>query len=368
MHAASAGEAYLAQQILKTINYPEKLKVLVTSNTSQGKEILKNSLETSTHEITVSYAPFDRPSLCRKAVAIADPKLLVLIESEIWPGLMAEIKREGKKIIIINGRMTRKSYYLYNKTRYVWRNLKPDTILAISEDDKNRFSALFGLEKTYYVNNIKFDRMDKCRVSGPKKSSNLFIVLASIRKEEEDQVLFLIKKLLERIPNLQIGLFPRHMHRITAWKKLLTRNRFKWELKSRTQLDDSGSKIILWDVFGELEKVYRKADAAFVGGSLVPLGGQNFIEAFMNGVVPVTGPYIDNFLWAGNEVFSEGLVKIGKTKEEALELLIENLHERMDGSDIKRKVDKYINTKQGGSIETCHYIVELMKKHHEIDA
>ncbi len=360
IHAASAGEAYLARQILKTLVSTERLKILVTTNTSQGKEILTAPFEKCRHECTVTYLPFDKPSLIRKAISVADPKLLVLIESEIWPGLLAEMKRAGKKILIINGRMTLKSFSGYRKLPGIWPQLKPDTILAISEDDRKRFATVFDHNRTFHVSNLKFDRMEKCRLECREKTSEKFLVLASIRREEENAVLYLITSLLDKIPNLKIGLFPRHMYRLTAWEDLLTENKIGWIRKSRLSAQSVPHNVILWDLFGELVLSYRKADAAFVGGSLAPVGGQNFIEAFMNGVIPVTGPHITNFLWAGQEVFDEGLVKMGNNKEEVVHLLLETLKQPLKNDIIQEKADGYIAAKQGGSMETCRFINDML--------
>jgi len=359
MHAASVGEAYLARQLIQCLGNERQLNILITTNTLQGRGILEEDFGDLDHRITVTYMVFDNPSLIKRAVKIADPELLVLIELEIWPALMAEMKRRDKKIIIINGRMTEKSFNGYKKVRGLWRTLKPDTILAISEKDKDRFVALFDLDTTYHVANMKFDRMKKCQIVTEKKSERRLLVMASIRKEEEEHVLYLIEQLLERFPELAIGLFPRHMHRVKRWTEMLSEKNISWRLKS-TSPGDARCSVVIWDVFGELINAYRRADAAFVGGSLAPLGGQNFIEAFMNGVVPVTGPSISNFLWTGEEVFKNDLVKKGDNREEVLQLLANSLENPVDKALIQQKADNYIGLKQGGSSKTCQYIVALL--------
>jgi 3-deoxy-D-manno-octulosonic-acid transferase len=361
IHAASAGEAFMTRQILSEISKSKNLKVLVTTNTSQGKKILKRRLDMGGGQLTVAYIPFDRPSLVRKALKIADPAVLVLVELEIWPGLMAECIRLGKKIIIVNGRMTQRSYDRYLKVHTLWKNVKPDQILAISEDDKKRLATLFDQHNAEYIPNIKFDNFDKYTVEETEKNSSRFLVLASVRQKEEKKVLWLIEQLLEEIPDLTIGLFPRHMHRLETWGKLLSKRNIGWVYKSRLQGDEDNLNVLLWDVFGELTKAYGRADATFVGGSLVPLGGQNFIEAFMNGVIPTTGPYVTNFLWAGDEVYQKGLVKKGRDEKEVLQLLLETLRSPMDKSLLEEKANHYIVAKQGGTVATCKYIEELLE-------
>ncbi len=361
IHAASVGEAYLARQLVKCLSCERPLDILITTNTLQGRDILKKKIDKLEHRISVTYMVFDSPVLIKKAMEIADPELLVLIELEIWPALMAQMKRCGKKIIIVNGRMTEKSFSGYKKVRGLWRALKPDTILAISEEDKIRFTALFGLDETYHVTNMKFDRMKQCQIVTGKQSERRLVVLASIRQEEELQVFYLIEQLLKKFPELEIGLFPRHMHRVERWTEMLSEKNISWVLKS-TSPKEVCCSVVIWDVFGELINGYRRADAAFVGGSLAPLGGQNFIEAFMNGVVPVTGPSNFNFLWAGEEIIRDDLVRKGNNREEVLQLLVDSLKNPVDKALVQQRADNYIGLKQGGSSKTCKYIVALLSE------
>lgn len=359
MHAASVGEAYIALQILKSFEEDQKLDILVTCNTSQGKEILEKNIPDQPHTVTIAYMVFDNPALVTKAIETADPKLLVLIELEIWPALMAEMKRQKKQIIIVNGRMTEKSFKGYSKVAFLWRMLKPDVILATSEGNKARLQTLFQQKDTYLVENIKFDQIEKCSIVERTVTRNKSLILASIRKEEESEVLYIILKLLEIFPNLHIDLFPRHLHRVPDWEKFLSEQEISYSIKS-TSRNNGHRSVLIWDVFGEMINVYQRSDAAFVGGSLAPLGGQNFIEAFMNGVIPVTGPSVSNFLWTGPEVFRDGLVKKGNSREEVLQLLVSILKSPPDKNIIQQKANRYIQLKQGGSRKTCQHIVDLL--------
>lgn len=359
MHAASVGEAYIALQILKSFEEDQKLDILVTCNTSQGKEILEKNIPDQPHTVTIAYMVFDNPALVTKAIETADPKLLVLIELEIWPALMAEMKRQKKQIIIVNGRMTEKSFKGYSKVAFLWRMLKPDVILATSEGNKARLQTLFQQKDTYLVENIKFDQIEKCSIVERTVTRNKSLILASIRKEEESEVLHIILKLLEIFPNLHIDLFPRHLHRVPDWEKLLSEQEISYSIKS-TSRNNGHRSVLIWDVFGEMINAYQRSDAAFVGGSLAPLGGQNFIEAFMNGVIPVTGPSVSNFLWTGPEVFRDGLVKKGNSREEVLQLLVSILKSPPDKNIIQQKANRYIQLKQGGSRKTCQHIVDLL--------
>lgn len=360
MHAASVGEAYIARELLGNFSHHKRLKLLITTNTSQGRAILEQTPDFHGHMVSLCYMPFDHPSLIKKAVTIANPALLVLIELEIWPALMAEIKRQHGKIIIVNGRMTKKSFKGYKKIPSLWKMLTPQKILAISESDKFRLQTLFGQEDSHVVSNIKFDRIRECRLS---KSSNTTkkLVLASIRRQEEPEVLYLITKLLQIFPTLQIELFPRHLQRASHWQKHLKESKIPFVLYTESATSPSVA-VRIWDVFGELINTYQSADAAFIGGSLAPLGGQNFIEAFMNGTIAVSGPSVTDFLWAGDEVYSLGLVRKGKDTKEVLALLIDLLKNPIAKECIKEKANRYIHSKQGGSRKSCLHIEEMLEK------
>jgi 3-deoxy-D-manno-octulosonic-acid transferase len=360
MHAASVGEAFIARELLANFSDHRKMAILITTNTSQGRAILEQSPDFHGHQVTLCYMPFDHPALVKKAVAIANPSLLVLIELEIWPALMAEMKQQQKQIIIVNGRMTTKSYKGYMKFPSLWKMLKPQRILAISQGNKSRLQSLFQQENSHFVSNIKFDRIAECTLS---KSSGRgkTLILASIRRQEEVEVMHLITKLLALSPELTIELFPRHLQRVPHWQKLLTDNGIPSILHTESS-DDSLPSVRVWDVFGELINRYRGADAAFIGGSLAPLGGQNFVECFMNGTIAVTGPFISDFLWAGDEVFRLGLVRKGRNTAEVFSLLVDLLENPIPKEVVRDKANRYIHSKQGGSRRSCLHIEEMLDK------
>ena len=152
IQSASAGEAYLVLEILKNLNLSKPINILATANTRQGIEILEKALlELKQHNHTIclntAFFPFDKPALMAKAVQMVKPKVMALIETELWPANLSALKAYGAKILILNGRMNEKSLKGYLFWPSLWKTLAPDKILAISENNKKRFTALFG-EKT----------------------------------------------------------------------------------------------------------------------------------------------------------------------------------------------------------------------------
>ena len=295
LQAASAGEAYLACSIVKRLKPVKPLKILVTTNTRQGldiinKEIARIATDPTGIRLSASFFPFDRPAIMDAAADKIHPKVMVLLETEIWPGLLAALKKNNSKIIIINGRLTPKSLGRYMKCRGFLQHLGPDKILAISKEDAGRFGTLFGQDKVGVMHNIKFDQLlpeTKANENHLRKLIPVtapFLVYGSIREPEEPLIENIISDVYRHLPETVTGLFPRHMHRIDHWKSALNRSGLKWRLRS--SLDeiaaDKGT-VILWDKFGELNQAYALANAVFVGGSLVPLGGQNFLEPLICG-------------------------------------------------------------------------------------
>ncbi len=372
IQAASAGEAYLAQSILKMIEPPRPVHILVTSNTRQGLDIIRAAIldipEKKNITISAACFPFDSPRIMRKAVNQVSPDIMVLLESELWPGLLSALKESGSKILTINGRMTPKSLKHYKIWSSFWNSLAPDRILAISHEDAHRFGILFGKQRVRVVPNIKFDGINTENARGKVLESIKrflpsevpFLVLASIRKEEEALILKMIKTILEKQPKTVIGLFPRHMHRLCHLEKKLAASSLCWKLRSETNHPPAPGTVLLWDKFGELAASYQLAKAAFVGGSLVDAGGQNFLEPLMCGIIPVTGPYWDNFYWVGRQIMDAGLVRMAGDWKQSANILIQMLQEPESRENVRKKALDYIGKRQGGTQEACKLICQYI--------
>ena len=164
-----------------------------------------------------------------------------------------------------------------------------------------------------------------------------------------------------------MGLFPRHLHRVDFWKKALADKKYKWVLKSELpnpcinktlkglETISSGT-VILWDVFGELKSAYSIATVAFVGGSLKPLGGHNFIEPLSSGAATVTGQFIDDFAWVGETIFTDNIVNKAIDKEGVINFMVSTLKNPPDRKDIIKQGLDYVRKKQGGTAIACHTI------------
>ncbi|MBU1641565.1 MAG: 3-deoxy-D-manno-octulosonic acid transferase [Proteobacteria bacterium] len=374
IQAASVGEAYLAGELVKGFQFSEQTTILLTTNTSQGFDILEKIARInggSGAKIMVAYCPFDKPSLMTRALTTIAPRVMILLESELWPGLMAGCKNQGVKLLVVNGRMTQRSLHRYLRWPSIWRDLRPSAIMAMSEADSARFAALFGDDIVSTMSNIKFDRIqtpEKVRSNDDNplleiiNPANKFVVLGSVRQEEEEEIAHLLLDLTQKNSHLVIGLFPRHMHRLSHWQKALDDLKLLWRLRSHCTARVEPGTIILWDTMGELESAYDLAGSAFIGGSLAPVGGQNFLEPLSCGIRPVIGPHWTNFAWIGREIIDTGLVFEARDRQDVAHYLLQQVESEPDRQQTKEALAKFVRCRQGGTSLACQKIQTMLEQ------
>lgn len=430
IQAASGGEAWLAHSLVSAITearaaYPAlaslPLEILCTTWTRQGLDVL-NKLPAprigAPASVFVRLFPLDRPDVMQKAVAAVRPDVVILLETELWPGLLAAAAERGIPVLALNARMTEKSLKAYGLMRFFWRECAPERILAISPADADRFARVFGRpERVRVMPNIKFDRVASgseeakgeetaaFRATAGISVNTLLVVLASVREEEEDLLLPVARALhglsLDGNP-AAVAIAPRHMHRAGAWQDKLQSVGLPCRLRSASSgaetggtatPQEAGPPVYVWDTFGELSSLYAIADAVYVGGSLVPLGGQNFLEPLAQGVIPFVGPHIDNFFWIGRELFDEGLAvmlpdpaELRAALENALRLRLEILsghgdsrdpagHDGQDAAEcdwraaresaaagVRRRFATWLAPRLGGGRQAAEAVIEVLAK------
>ncbi len=372
LQAASAGEAYLAREIIDTLNPSAAIRVLVTTNTRQGLDILSQEspnrhVSSSNMSVAARYFPCDHPALMISAVASVCPRLVGLLETELWPGLLAACRATETPAMMINGRINLSSLRRYRVWPDLWQTIAPSHILAISSSDAHRFSCLFPKTSISVMNNIKFDQwaqevgnINADRLKRYFSADPLLAVFGSIRQEEETAVQQMVTRIRCRIPEAVIALFPRHMGRMDNWRNYLTHQPFPWCARSRLDGIVPPGHIILWDKFGELRDAYQLATTAFVGGSLAPLGGQNFFEPLGYGVAPVIGPSWYNFSWVGERIFKDKLVYRAGGWKSASDYMINAMKNPIPRSNIFQRVKRFAQSHTGGTRQACRVIESVL--------
>ncbi len=290
IHGASLGESKIT--VLLSKKMPKNAKILTTSMTLTGYEMLKKELKED--RFTVRFIPLDVDVILKRLFSTTkDLKTLILVESEIWPNLINYAKAYGKNIVIVNGRMTEKAYINYKRLSLFKETFKLiDLVLARTEEDKNRFKNL-GVKEVFVTGNIKFDmnhniaRIDKGKLGVPDKSP--VFTLGSIREGEEAIIAEVISEVKRKIKNVFFIVAPRHPRKfnLDPFKNL--------KISLRSKGSSHQCDVLVLDTLGELVNYFSISDIAFVGGSILPYGGHNILEPISMGIPTLFGPYMENF-------------------------------------------------------------------------
>ncbi|MCC5887865.1 MAG: lipid IV(A) 3-deoxy-D-manno-octulosonic acid transferase [Gammaproteobacteria bacterium] len=303
VHAVSVGETVAAVPLLRGLEAlaPSAPRIL-TVTTAAGRDRARELLGDSVH---LSWLPFDLPFSIRAFLRRARPRLLVLIETELWPVLIHECQRFGVRVVLVNARLSERSAAGYRRLGGLTRDMLDGVDLIACQDSGSaqRFIALGARpERVTCPGNMKFDallpgdlsvRMDRARERLGTDDGPLLIA-ASTHAGEEQRLLAACVPLLRRHPDWRLLIVPRHAHRFDAVWRLMEQSPLAAARLSAGEVP-AGSRLLLGDVMGELIALYGLADVAFLGGSLVPHGGHNPIEPAWHGLPLFSGPHLANF-------------------------------------------------------------------------
>ena len=308
VHAVSVGEVTAAAPILASLRdlFPDACLVLSTS-TETGQDMARRLVKCAT---AIIYYPLDIPWVVRKVLNRVRPDLFVPVETEMWPNFLHSCRKRGIGIILVNGRLSPRSFKRYAATRFFWRQIVGwfDEMGVISDVDADRAKVLgMNPSKIHVLGNAKYDGLasqampsirDEMVFRLKTGSGDRILVAGSTHEGEEKVVLNVYRKLLDSDPSFKLILVPRHIERSQAVIRLVREAGFTDYItmsdiiEGRVRRDE---RIILVDVIGELFKLYSLATVVFCGGSLVPKGGQNILEPAAWGKVVFYGPSMHDF-------------------------------------------------------------------------
>lgn len=314
VHAVSLGEVTAAAPVVRGLlaRHP-RIPVVLTTATPTGRDRAHALFGAS---VTVRYLPYDTPGSMRRFVSRVRPRLVLIMETELWPNLFHECRRRGIPVVLANARLSNKSVRRYRRFGSLFRAVFSGDlrVAAQSAEDAERFIAI-GAERarTYVIGNVKFDRaIDADLVARGAALRAAFWaarpvwIAGSTHAGEEELVLTAHAGLQTEVASALLLLVPRHPERFEAVAELLARREIRFERRGGGTPVQPKTRVLLVDTVGELAALYASVDVAFVGGSLVPIGGHNLLEPAALGVPVITGPYQDN----GRDV-AELLVRAG---------------------------------------------------------
>jgi 3-deoxy-D-manno-octulosonic-acid transferase len=307
IHAVSVGEVTAAAPVVASLKtrFPEACIILSTS-TETGQEMARRIITAA----SFIYYPLDIPWVVRKVISQVKPDIFILIETELWPNFIRTCREQGIQIIMVNGRISPRSFQKYAMTRFFWKDILNtiDEMGVISEIDAERLKALGMLPSRIHVmGNTKYDSLaakaspeiqeEIARRLNMTKDDRV-LVAGSTHAGEEKIVLTVYRSLLKTYPDFKLIIIPRHPERGQAVLALAREAGFK-DCITMTEMNGgkyrTSERVIVIDVIGELFKLYSLATVVFCGGSLVPRGGQNILEPAAWGKVIFYGPFMEDF-------------------------------------------------------------------------
>jgi 3-deoxy-D-manno-octulosonic-acid transferase len=313
VHAVSVGETLAAQPLVNALleRYPG-VPVLVTTMTPTGSERVRALWGERVQHV---YAPYDLPAALRRFLRRARPRILIIMETELWPNMLHAARKAGVPVLLANARLSERSARGYGRAGALTRQLLQDLSHVAAQDaaTASRFQGL-GLpaHKLTVTGSIKFDiTVAHSLIEGAQElrrqwqlATRPVLVAASTHAGEDAVVLEAFRLLQEHWPEAFLILVPRHPERFDEVARLIAGTGLPAVRRSSGAPVDAATAILLGDSMGELLRWFAMADVAFMGGSLVPVGGHNMLEPLALGLPTLTGPHLFNFQSIADELFA----------------------------------------------------------------
>lgn len=304
LHAVSVGETIAAKELVAfLLAQYDQHKLVVTTTTPTGSEQVKKLFGDKVFHV---YAPWDIPCAMARFMDRIKPKALIIMETELWPNMLHQASKRGVPVLLANARMSKRSAKGYAKVSALTGPMLTSlhTIACQSKSDATRFIALGATPETVQVTgSVKFDvsldevLKQKARVlrDSWQADSRAIIVAASTHPGEDQQILAAFAAVKQHHKNALLVLVPRHPERFDEVAKQCEAADWQTLRRSVGEAPTADTDIVLGDTMGELFLLLATARVAIIGGSLVPHGGHNILEAAAWGVPVITGPWMFNF-------------------------------------------------------------------------
>ncbi|MBF0516773.1 MAG: 3-deoxy-D-manno-octulosonic acid transferase [Nitrospirae bacterium] len=302
IHAVSVGETITAASLIRRVIVEITPNICLSTVTDTGQQTAKDKLPTG---VKVIYVPFDTPSAVRRAIHALRPDMFIVMETELWPCIFNEMHRLNIPVIILNGRISERSFEGYRKIRFFMKHvLSAVTLFGMQSSVYSERITAMGADKSTVktLGNFKFD-VTPSPDTPPwaLMLSHPVVVVGSTHEKEEAIILDTLKRLKADVGGLSIVLAPRHPERFDEVAAQLDAAGIVLLRASKlTDAQAPAAAFVLLDTMGELASLYGVADVCVMGGSFVPKGGHNLLEPAYWGKPIVCGPHMENFPMTGD--------------------------------------------------------------------
>jgi 3-deoxy-D-manno-octulosonic-acid transferase len=309
VHAVSVGEVLSVRPLITELHkrYP-RLRIFLSTTTLSGQQLARRSVSDAD---AVFYFPFDWTVTVRRTLNLVKPRLFIMVETEIWPNLLRECRKRGIKTMMVNGRISHRSFPRYRLVRPFFRRVLADIdrCCVQGEETARRLVALGGDRSTMTITgSLKFDSLEPLPTPGRGSGrvlrffrippSRPVLVAGSTVRGEDEAVI----RAFNRVRSTAAGrhallvIAARHPERFAEVERLCRQEGLATVRRTELPIDtEPKADAVVLDSIGELAQVYQIATVVFVGGSLVPAGGHNILEPAVHGKPIVVGPHMQNF-------------------------------------------------------------------------
>jgi 3-deoxy-D-manno-octulosonic-acid transferase len=373
LHAVSVGEVLAVAQLVKTLDAVlTDYSVVVSTTTRTGQALARERFGAK----RVFYCPLDLLWAVRAYLNRLKPSMLILAETEFWPNLLTGCFRRGIPVVVVNARISNRSWPRYRMLRKLWKPIvgQLSRVLAQSAVDAERIQAIgCRPERVSVAGNLKFDvraaeEGEVTKILRAQGTGLRFVVAGSTLEDEEAALIDAWPQLLFADAQLAMVLAPRHPERFAAVASLLEKSGIAWIRRSQWSANPPrplrAGTIVLLDTIGELASVYSLASVAFVGGSLVAAGGHNPLEPAQFGVPIVMGPHYANFVSITDALRKENALRIA-TKGQLAAALTELLLERVAAEAMGARAKEVFDRQAGATERSVEAIREVLKASHQ---
>jgi 3-deoxy-D-manno-octulosonic-acid transferase len=307
VHAVSVGEVLSARPLLSELRaqYP-KLRLFLSTTTLTGQQLARRSVSDVD---AVFYFPFDWTCTARRTLNVVRPRLFVMIETEIWPNLLRECRRRRIKTVMVNGRISYRSFPRYRLVRpFMKRVLADIDRFCVQGEETSRRLVELGADpaRITVTGSLKFDSLESSPTPGRGRervlrffrmpASRPVIIAGSTLKGEEEPVIHAFNRIRAAGTNAMLIIAARHPERFGDVERLCRQEGLAAVRRTELPIDsEPRADAVVLDTIGELAQLYQLATVVFVGGSLVPAGGHNILEPALYGKPIVFGPHMENF-------------------------------------------------------------------------
>lgn len=365
VHAVSVGEVLAISRFVADLDREFSGRtVLISTTTRTGQALARERFGAN----RVFYCPLDLPWATRAYLNALRPGMLVLAETEFWPNLLSGCFRRNIPVVVVNARISDRSWPRYMRLRKLWRPIlsRLAAVLAQTEPDAERLKAIgCAADRVSVAGNLKFDvraaqEVEATRVLKALAPRPRFLVAGSTLEGEEAALLSrgMRTSLAGANPLLITVLAPRHPERFEEVARLLDASGVSWVRRSAWKRKAIGSippfrggEVVLLDTIGELASVYSLATIAFVGGSLVPAGGHNPLEPAQFGVPIVMGPHYANFRAITEDLIAHDAIRI--VKNEGLTQVLVDLLSNREAAKTMGERARQVFEQQAGATSRC---------------